>query len=127
MLDSDTDNHSDKELSVSASDDKTPLDMNGIENNAVSPGATITIRKHWMKKFGRKRKALKVIQVPPPSKKVRAKGTEAIDTNRCAMCYGEYNEEDAAKWAGCDFCERWFHTYCVKVCLTKKWKCPFHN
>ena len=93
------------------------------QENALSPKVT----RSSVKKRGRKR-PLKVIQLPPSPKKdkasKRARDKRTIDPNRCAMCQGVYKEEDAAKWAGCDYCERWFHTHCVKVSLKKNGSVP---
>ena len=67
------------------------------------------------------KRPLKVIQLSlsPKRRKTSNKKQGTIDLNRCAKCQGIY------KWAGCDYCERWFHINCVEVSLNKKWKCPF--
>ena len=78
-------------------------------------------------KQGTRKRPLKVIQLPlsPKKHKYSKQKADNIDPNKCAKCQGRYQVKDAAKWAGCDYCERWFHTYCVEVSFGKKWKCPF--
>ena len=81
-------------------------------------------------KPGTRKRPLKVIQLPlSPKRRKTSNGYKqkqgTIDPNRCAKCQGIYKDKDAAKWAGCYYCPRWFYTHCVDVSLNKKWKCPF--
>ena len=60
----------------------------------------------------------------PPCKKprrlLREACTEAIDENRCSICYEQYSEgainEDGCDWIKCA-CSRWLHEECAEDCV----------